>query len=271
MRSQEGDGALPSLAARSNMPTQLSAQERTSFERDGFVVVRSLFEAREMSALARAIDALVARGPRVGEEMFYYEDSLLEQGTRVLSRIERFAGSSTSLARFVQDERITRRAGELLGEPAQLFKEKVNFKLPGGGGFAAHQDIQPGWDDYAPYFVSVLVTVDPSTLENGCLELAAGHHKRGMLGKKWKPLTAAQLVGVVFEPYPMEPGDVAFFDCFVPHQSKSNLTDRQRRNLYLTFNRASDGDRREQYFADKRKSYPPDNEREPGKSYSFKV
>jgi hypothetical protein len=271
MKSQRGDRALPSLAARSNLPAQLSAQERTSFERDGFVVVRSLFEAREMGALAHAIDGLVARGPRVGEEMFYYEDSLLEHGARVLSRIERFANSSPALAQFVRHERILGRVEELLAAPALLFKEKVNFKLPGGGGFAAHQDIQPGWDDYAPYFISVLVTVDPSTLENGCLELAAGHHKRGMLGAKWKPLTAEELQGVEFAPYPMHPGDVAFFDCFVPHQSKPNLTDRQRRNLYLTFNRASDGDRREQYFADKRKSYPPDNEREPGKSYSFKV
>ena len=203
--------------------------------------------------------------------MFYYEDSLLEQGARVLSRIERFAGSSPALAQFVRHARILGRVEELLAAPALLFKEKVNFKLPGGGGFAAHQDIQPGWDDYAPYFVSVLVTVDPSTLENGCLELAAGHHKRGMLGAKWKPLTAEQIEGVEFAPYPMQPGDAAFFDCFVPHQSKPNLTDRQRRNLYLTFNRASDADRREQYFADKRKSYPPDNEREPGKSYSFKV
>ena len=74
-----------------------------------------------------------------------------------------------------------------------------------------------------------------------------------------------------FKPYPMEPGDTAFFDCFVPHQSKPNLTDQPRRNLYLTFNRAADGDHREKYFADKRKSYPPDNEREPGKKYVFKV
>jgi 2-aminoethylphosphonate dioxygenase len=143
--------------------------------------------------------------------------------------------------------------------------------LPGGGGFEPHQDIQPGWDDYCPYFISVLVTIDESTVENGCLELAAGYHKQGMLGEKWKPLTDAQLAGVEFVKYPMSPGDVAFFDCFVPHQSKPNLTSRQRRNLYLTFNRAADGDHRHNYFADKRKSYPPDYEREPGKQYVFKV
>jgi 2-aminoethylphosphonate dioxygenase len=117
----------------------------------------------------------------------------------------------------------------------------------------------------------VLVTVDDSTLENGCLELSAGHHTRGLIGRKWKPLEGEELQGIEFKPYPMKPGDVAFFDCFVPHQSKPNPTRSARRNIYLTFNRAQDGDWREKYFADKRASYPPDNEREPGKVYTFKV
>jgi ectoine hydroxylase-related dioxygenase (phytanoyl-CoA dioxygenase family) len=166
---------------------------------------------------------------------------------------------------------MTGRVAELFGEPAVLFKEKINFKLPGGGGFTPHQDIQPGWDEYAPYFISVLITVDDSTLANGCLELAAGHHTRGMIGRKWKPLEGHELDGITFVPYPMQPGDAAFFDCFVPHQSKPNFTDTRRRNLYLTYNRLRDGDRRQKYFDDKRKSYPPDNEREPGKEYVFRV
>ena len=69
----------------------------------------------------------------------------------------------------------------------------------------------------------------------------------------------------------MKPGDVAFFDCFVPHQSEPNLTGTQRRNVYLTYNRASEGDQRGKYFSDKRKSYPPDFEREAGKEYAFRV
>ncbi len=243
----------------------------TDFERDGFVVVRGMYKEREMAELAKNIDALVSQGPTFGKEMFYYEDSLLEKSQRVLSRVEKFAESNSPLQAIVKDKRMTDRVAEFLGGEAALFKEKINFKLPGGGGFEPHQDIQPGWDEYAPYFISVLVTVDPSTVENGCLELAAGHHKRGMLGEKWKPLTQENLTGVSFEYYPMEPGDVAFFDCFVPHQSKPNLTKQSRRNLYLTYNRASDGDWREKYFTDKRKSFPPDNEREPGKKYVFRV
>ena len=32
---------------------------------------------------------------------------------------------------------------DVLDDRPVLFKEKINFKLPGGGGFAPHQDIQP--------------------------------------------------------------------------------------------------------------------------------
>ena len=70
---------------------------------------------------------------------------------------------------------------------------------------------------------------------------------------------------------PTEPGDVLFFDSFVPHRSGPNRTSVQRRVLYVTYNGASAGDSRERYYADKRASYPPDCEREAGKDYSFRV
>ena len=76
---------------------------------------------------------------------------------------------------------------------------------------------------------------------------------------------------MTFLPCPAEPGDVVFFDSYVPHRSGANLSALPRRALYLTWNRLREGDQRERYFTDKRKSFPPDIEREPGKSYRFRV
>lgn len=244
---------------------------RTSFERDGFVIVRGLYSTEEARQHAAWIDELASRPPSVGNEMVYFEDSLAEPGKRVLSRIERFAQFHAGLGSMVDSNRLIAPLRELLDDQPVLFKEKINFKLPGGGGFTPHQDIQPGWDAYAPYFISVLIAVDPNTLANGCLELAAGHHQRGLIGRKWEPLEGDELKGLEFVPYEMAPGDAAFFDCFTPHQSKPNLTDRPRRNLYLTYNRRRDGDYRERYFADKRRSFPPDFERDPNARYMFRV
>ena len=65
--------------------------------------------------------------------------------------------------------------------------------------------------------------------------------------------------------------DAAFFDSYAPHRSHPNHTGKARRVLYITYNKASEGDSRQQYYADKRRNYPPDIEREPGNNYSFKV
>lgn len=249
----------------------MNSQDLGHFKRDGFLIVRGMYGPTEVRSLSDRIDAIAAEKPSALGPMVYFEDSLKKKGARILSRIERIADYDEELKRFVAADKMTSRVEALLGEPGVLFKEKVNFKLPGGGGFEPHQDIQPGWDEYAPYFLSVLVTIDDSTIENGCLELAAGHHTRGLIGQKWKPLQGDELRGIEFKPYPMAPGDAAFFDCFVPHRSKPNLTSKPRRNLYLTYNRVSDGDHRQEYFSDKRKSYPPDFEREPGKEYVFRV
>ena len=57
-------------------------------------------------------------------------------------------------------------------KPLVFFKEKINYKLPGGEGFGAHQDA-PAFSSFGQRFhVTLLVAVDPQTLENGCLEFS---------------------------------------------------------------------------------------------------
>ena len=143
--------------------------------------------------------------------------------------------------------------------------------MPGGDGFKPHQDQQAGWGAYASLFITTLVSVDEATPANGCLELVAGHHTRGLVGKEWAPLTDADMAGMQFVACPTRPGDVIFFDSFVPHRSGPNPTEHARRALYVTYNRRAEGNHRARYYADKRRSYPPDCEREPGKEYVYRV
>jgi len=249
----------------------ITMDDVSKFSHDGFLAVRKMYSLEEVQRLAVAIDLLAGLPPTRGKQMVYYEESLMEKGNKVLSRIEKFVEVQKELAELACAEKIIGRVSQLLGEPPVLFKEKINFKLPGGSGFAPHQDIQPGWDEYASYFISVAVTIDEHTEENGCLEMASGHHKRGLIGKKWKPLEGDELKGLDFVKYPTRPGDVLIFDCFAPHQSAPNFTTQQRRSIYLSYNRRSEGNHRVRYFDDKRKSFPPDCERESGKAYYFSV
>jgi hypothetical protein len=84
-------------------------------------------------------------------------------------------------------------------------------------------------------------------------------------------MTDAEMAGMDFVSCPAAPGDAVFFDSYVPHRSGPNLTGEARRVLYVTYNRLAEGDHRLRYYADKRKSYPPDCEREAGKEYVYRV
>jgi ectoine hydroxylase-related dioxygenase (phytanoyl-CoA dioxygenase family) len=68
-----------------------------------------------------------------------------------------------------------------------------------------------------------------------------------------------------------DPGDVVFFDAYVPHGSPANTSGRSRRNIFLTFNRQSDGDMREEYYKDKWASYAPNRAEDARSEESYLV
>ncbi len=249
---------------------RLDDEALAGFGRDGFLVLRNFFGPAQMEQISVWTDELVARPERPGKHMVYYEDSLHPEGGRVVQRIEDFCRHHRGFDALLNAGAVLELMGDLFGEPAVLFKDKINFKMPGGDGFKAHQDVQAGWDRYASLHITLLLSIDPATTENGCLELVPGAHRTGLLGEMWKPLDDAA-GGLVYRAYPTRPGDVVVFDSYVPHRSARNLTDKPRRVLYVTYNRASEGDHRAQYYADKRASYPPDIERDPAKRYVFRV
>lgn len=260
------------MTAQSDIQTGvLSAEQIETFRRDGFVFAPGFYGPQEMAEITGWTDEISGWPEEPGRHFVYHEADLKHPGRKVVQRIEYFTGFHQGFNRLFTAGRMEQAVAELLGEPAALFKEKVNFKMPGGDGFKAHQDVQAGWNDYASFYITALVSIDASTLENGCLEVVAGWHDRGLVGAEWTPLSDEQIAAMDFKPYPTQPGDAMFFDSFAPHRSGPNLTEASRRVLYVTYNKASEGDHRERYFADKRASFPPDVERDPDKTYVFRV
>ena len=76
-----------------------------------------------------------------GKYMKYFEQSLAQTDKRILSRIENFVPYHAAFSRLVMGPKMLTAVSELLAEPAVLFKDKINLKLPGGDGFKAHQDV----------------------------------------------------------------------------------------------------------------------------------
>lgn len=249
----------------------ITPERMARFGDAGFVVVRGLFSGQQIREIRAWTDDLQRWPEAAGKYMMYFERSDTRHGARLLNRVENFVPFHEGFRSLVNDTRLLATGSRLMGGPVVLFKDKINFKLPGGGGFAPHQDVQAGWRHYANRHLTTLVSIDRATVHNGCLELAAGFHQRGLIGAEWAPLTDADTDRMCFEPVETEPGDAVFFDSFAPHRSAPNHTTEPRRVLYISYNRESEGDCRVRYYADKRRSYPPDIEREPGRVYRFRV
>lgn len=269
-RASPRPGYSASANPRSMMLTTptIDAPQLASHERDGWALLPQGFGRDDMRRITSWVDEIAARPEEPGKHWVYKEQNLVDSARSQVNRIENTAPFHDGFAELAEVLRAP--VAQLLGEEAVLFKEKINFKLPGGSGFEPHQDSQAGWEAYARYFVTVVVCIDPATEENGCLYVA--RWKRGrQLYREWEPMTEAEVNALEFIACPMSPGDVLFLGSYTPHFSKPNFSDRLRRMYFSTYNALSEGDHRAQYYADKHRNYPPDVERAADKEYVYRV
>jgi 2-aminoethylphosphonate dioxygenase len=242
----------------------LTDERVAEFRRDGFLLLRGALAPHEAADLGEWVSDLESRPEAPGRWMKYFERSSADDA-RQLCRVENFLEYHDGLRGLLQRTDLLAALAALFGEPAVLFKEKINYKLPGGGGFAAHQDA-PAFRSFGQSFhITVLIGVDDATAANGCLEFGRGAPAGLPLPEAEDGTLAPSAIGALaWEPLPTSRADVLFFDSYVPHRSGPNLTSEPRRVLYVTYNRASEGDRRDEYYAMKRRCFPPECERVAG-------
>lgn len=227
----------------------LTAQDKASFARDGWLVLRGVLGPEalaELDAWVREVEAWAAED---GPGMHHFEQT---DAGPAIARSEDLVDDHAGLRRFICADAVIGWVGDLLGEPAVLYKEKVNYKQPGGAGFAPHQDA-PAYR-FVDHHISVMVPIDAATAANGCLSFAPDY-ARGRLPETRGRIAPEVAAGLDWRAVEVQPGDVVLFDSFAPHKSGTNHSDAPRRALYLTYNAASKGDFRDVYYADKRAEF----------------
>jgi 2-aminoethylphosphonate dioxygenase len=133
--------------------------------------------------------------------------------------------------------------GDLYGEEACLFKDKLIYKPPGVKGYDLHQDYI-SWPSFPRSFLTVLIPLDRADRDNGCTEVFPGYHSQGLLTPadgQYHPLPREAVDEARCVPLILDPGDIAVFDGFTPHRSAPNRSGRWRRQLYVSYNRHSEG------------------------------
>jgi 2-aminoethylphosphonate dioxygenase len=133
-----------------------------------------------------------------------------------------------------------------LGEPATAFKEKVNYKHPGGAGFRPHQD-RRAYPSVARV-LSILVAIDECTTESGCLWLADGVD--ALLAADDRGVVRSDVVDSLrWDPVELTACDVVLLDGLAPHLSEDNRSPGRRRVLVANYAPTAEGSSRDRYYA----------------------
>ena len=238
------------LGVNTGAPWVLSSEQLRAWDQDGALIVRGALQPREVARLGALADEVAAL-PR-GEGPWLVHHEALPDGAVALCRVENFCKHHAAwgaLANGLVQDLVS----QVYRQPAILFKDKLNFKGPGGAGFLCHQDATAyATETLATRHVSALVAIDAANPENGALQIAAGRHREGVLPNSAGVTDPAVEAAMIFQTINVEPGDIVLFDSYLPHRSAANATNGWRRAAYLTFNLASEGDLHAAYYAKKR-------------------
>ena len=234
----------------------LTEEDKSNFERDGFILVKSLFDEEEIQLLKNKAKS----DKDMDRHSFTSAD---DEGGKVRLALWNRPGDDI-YGRFVRCGRMVDTMEGLLGEEVYHYHSKMILKDPEvGGAWDWHQDYGYWYDIQVlfPNLASVMVGVDKATKDNGCLQVLKGSHKLGRLnhgvneeqmGADMERVNEAMKVleHVYVE---LDPGDALFFHANLLHRSDQNRSKTPRWALITCYNAKSNSPYKESRHA----SYEP--------------
>jgi len=227
----------------------LLAVEQADFYREhGFLHLPGLYAPEEMDALDRdlawIIDTWAQRSQGwTGPWRRAYMDEETEKKSQLVA-IHDLDRYSAAWARAVVNETLAGALADLLGPNVELHHTTLHAKPPQTGHpFPLHQDC-PFYEHADGRYVDVLLHLDDTSDENGCIRFLDGSHQLGKLPHVLKnpdgtscsphlPTDRYRLEDTV--PVPAKRGDVVLFSIFTVHGSYINRTERMRRMVRMGY------------------------------------
>jgi hypothetical protein len=214
-----------------------------SFQNDGYQIFRNVFSREEIDSVAAETDSLLMReelkaNTNLRVRWQYHYDT----GAPIFELFDPVTDIAPKCDSLMRDRRLMNLVEELLGEPVHPIKDKLIYKSPGSGGYPLHQDYI-AWPTFPRSFTTAVVAIDGAAVDNGCIHLYPGAHRRGLLSDadgNFHILPDSVVDGFAPTPLDLQPGDVAIFGAFMPHRSDVNKSDRSRRHLLFSYNTGED-------------------------------
>ena len=224
------------------MPSLFNPEQRAQYERDGYVIVRGLFDTEEISLMRDAME----QDPALRASLYDRKDA---EGKSTRMALWNHPGESVyGLA--ARSRRVVDTMEDMLGGEVYHYHSKLTAKEPyDGGAWEWHQDYGYWYHNGCmyPYMGSVMVALDRANRDNGCLQVLRGSHLAGRVDHGVLPgeqvgadmrrveQMKQQLELVYVE---LEPGDGLFFHANVMHRSDQNRSPNRRWTVLFCFNAA---------------------------------
>jgi ectoine hydroxylase len=236
----------------------LSKEVAEGFGRDGYIVLRHLFDEREISVLCDEATRLRTLSRNVLDP----ETLISEPDSSLVRSVFSVHNQSRTFGRLSVDARLAELARFLLNDDVYIHQSRMNYK-PGfrGKEFYWHSDFET-WhvEDGMPRMraLSMTVLLTENTPYNGPLMLMPGSHRhyvtcvgetpenhyRQSLKKQEYGVPDDMLLtrlasegGIAAPTGPA--GTVIVFDCNTMHGSSSNITPFPRSNAFIVYNALS--------------------------------
>lgn len=252
------------------MKNILITDEQIKQYKKGFLLIKNFFDKHEVISIKNQINRKIKQKKN---KNFYFEKN---KNRLILRRIEKVSDYSKSCRELLESKKLIKVLEQLQKKKVKLFKDKLNFKYPGGKGFAPHIDghfywkdknnkIRKGWNVYSKNFINAVIPLEKSDKTNGTIKVASKKYTEKYLGKSWTSITSKldmwtpnikkELIKKFkFKSFLMNVGDVLFFDWKSAHCSQKNNSKKSRMIFYATYNNSNNKSQRKKYYSDKNNS-----------------
>ena len=230
---------------------------RKEYKKKGYFIVKNFLKRTHLIRILKDLNLIILKNKNI----FYDKNYKIRRIEKIYNKSKNLRDLNKDILKFLKF---------IFMENFTIFKDKVNFKPPGGEGFYPHYDgifhffknkkKMRGWYEYSNIFINCLVALDNCNKKNGALELAKeDKFSFDQLIKKTKKDGTQILLDTItkkkkFKKIILSKGDIVFFSNRCAHRSKKNLTKKMRRVLYYTYNPIKFGKNYSRYFKDKERS-----------------
>tara|TARA_Y100001970_G_scaffold13925_1_gene15722 strand:+ start:248 stop:1015 length:768 start_codon:yes stop_codon:yes gene_type:complete len=228
---------------------QITDKQIKSWNTYGYVYCFSHLK-KNISQYIQSVKEIESLNKKNRKSLFYYEEV---EGLPKLCRIEKFLEDNKFLKKQILGEDILGYINKLNSKSFYLYKEKINIKFPGGSGYSAHQDAT-AYHKLKGH-ITCLIALTEMNQENGCLYISKLKNNNELLSYDKNGCIEKSLdKKLLWQPIIMSKGDCLFFNSYLPHKSEKNISNKERKAIYLTFNLRSEGNLRDKYYQSREKS-----------------